>query len=1089
MSTPSPSADRNLVFGLLALQMDFVTREQLLDAMHAWMLQKQTPLGDILCRRGVLAADERQVLDLALEKHVRRHGDAQASLAALRVEPAVRQHLQRLNDADVQASLASLPAAGAFDPLATSGVAVVVPTGVRYRRLREHARGGLGEVHVALDEELKREVALKEIQNPFADQSETRARFVREAEITGKLEHPGVVPVYGLGAYPDGRPYYAMRFIRGESMQQAIAHFHRADQQPRRDPGERSLALRELLTRFVAVCNAVAYAHSRGVIHRDLKPANVMLGEYGETLVVDWGLARLLDQPDSEQTTAERPLLLNPGSRTEPTEMGRVVGTPAFMAPEQADGRPDRLGPHSDIFALGATLYALLTGMPPYTGPDAVAMACRADVVPARQRLRRVPAALEAVCAKAMARAPEQRYPTARALAQDVQRFLADEPVEAYREPLPARLRRWGRRHRTVVAGGVMLLVGGVVALSLGLWAVGREQARTRLALAQAETNLEQAEANLALARDAVDQCFNVAKEHPLFQQPRMEEAKKLLLKKTLPFYRRFRSQRPDDPDLQRQQAEQFFRVGYIEKALGHQAAARTAYQEARAIGVELVQAHPDVPEYLQALGLTHNNLGALLVELGKHQEALREYQDAQQVRLKLVRARPEEAAYRHDLAVTHTNLGSLLADLGKSEEAIAQYRRAGDLQVVLARARPDVARYQGALAVTCTNLADLLANLGRRAAARREYGRARDIQARLVQAYPREPEHQKDLVRTRSNLGLLLVALGQPDEALQEYRQGCDLGGRLVRAHPDVPRYQQILANTHNNLGNLLRSLRKRDEALKEHQQARDLRRRLVQAHPNVPDYQNELAASHHNLGHLLADRGQHDEALQEYHQAREVRYRLVKAHPDVPRYRDGLARTCLNRGVILGWTKQFSASLADLDEAIALLDAHRFQGSSLLLTALPERAAVLTRLGRLPEADADWDRAVKLAPAARRPELRGRRAEGLAQAGHYLRAAAAVDELARGNLPGRFLYNLGCLQAINADRAAADASRPLPLRERFAEQAARSAVALLERAAAAGFFRKPGSVALLDTGSDLAGLRRRDDYKRFRTGLESVK
>src|SRR5262249_31401187 len=132
-----------------------------------------------------------------------------------------------------------------------------------------------------------------EIQDSHADHPESRTRFVLEAEITGALEHPGIVPVYGLGTYPDGRPYYAMRFIRGDSLQEAIKRFHEAEG-PARDPGERALALRGLLRRFVDVCQAVAYAHSRGVIHRDLKPGNVMLGQFGETLVVDWGLAKPL---------------------------------------------------------------------------------------------------------------------------------------------------------------------------------------------------------------------------------------------------------------------------------------------------------------------------------------------------------------------------------------------------------------------------------------------------------------------------------------------------------------------------------------------------------------------------------------------------------------------------------------------------------------------------------------------------------------------------------------------------------------------------------------------------------------------------
>jgi serine/threonine protein kinase len=160
-------------------------------------------------------------------------------------------------------------------------------SGLRFRVLRPHARGGLGEVHVALDEELGREVALKQIQARYADDPTSRARFLLEAEITGRLEHPGIVPVYGLGSYEDGRPYYAMRFVRGDSLEDGIRHFHEAEKSAR-SPGDRALELRQLLGRFVAVCNAIASAHSRGILHRDLKPGNVMLGQYGETLVKEF---------------------------------------------------------------------------------------------------------------------------------------------------------------------------------------------------------------------------------------------------------------------------------------------------------------------------------------------------------------------------------------------------------------------------------------------------------------------------------------------------------------------------------------------------------------------------------------------------------------------------------------------------------------------------------------------------------------------------------------------------------------------------------------------------------------------------------
>ena len=189
------------------------------------------------------------------------------------------------------------------DPARTLAPTVVggsTSAGTRFLVLRPHAKGGLGQVFVARDTELNRDVALKEIQDQFAFEPRFRSRFEFEAEVTGGLEHPGIVPVYGLGHLPDGRPFYAMRFIKGNNLKEAIARFHEAERQPGRDPGLSTLELRELLGRFIDVCDAIAYAHSRGVLHRDLKPGNIMLGKYGETLVVDWGLAKALEQSEPE---------------------------------------------------------------------------------------------------------------------------------------------------------------------------------------------------------------------------------------------------------------------------------------------------------------------------------------------------------------------------------------------------------------------------------------------------------------------------------------------------------------------------------------------------------------------------------------------------------------------------------------------------------------------------------------------------------------------------------------------------------------------------------------------------------------------
>jgi len=221
--------------------------------------------------------------------------------------------------------------------------------GIRLRILRPHAKGGLGQVWVALDTELDRPVALKEVQDRHADNPSSRTRFVAEAEITGKLEHPGIVPVCGLGRHCDGRPFYAMRFIQGHSFKEAIDEFH-ADEALKRDAGRRALRLRELRRRFTDVCNAIAFAHSRGIVHRGLKPANVVLGPFCETLVVDWGLAKTTGRlvgrgTETPEPESDGPICISAlsGSPDE-TLPGTPVGTPSFMSPEQACGKIDRVG-------------------------------------------------------------------------------------------------------------------------------------------------------------------------------------------------------------------------------------------------------------------------------------------------------------------------------------------------------------------------------------------------------------------------------------------------------------------------------------------------------------------------------------------------------------------------------------------------------------------------------------------------------------------------------------------------------------------------------------------------------------------------
>ena len=295
------NTSKHLLFGILALHNCLIEREDFLSAVAEWLGNKERSIDQILLDRAALTKEQHQGLKPVVEQHLKDHqGDATRSLAAIDAYDAVREQLENLEDEDVEKTLGQVDATIAskeLDEYPTVGIAQTgtgagesQALGSRFRVLRAHRGGGLGFVSVANDEELHREVALKQIRQKYADAEQYRSRFRIEAEITGGLEHPGIVPVYGLGQDAVGRPFYAMRFIRGDSLKDAIKEFY-GSEELRQDPGKRRLRFRELLRRFIDICDAIHYAHSRGVLHRDLKPGNVMLGRYGETLVVDWGLA------------------------------------------------------------------------------------------------------------------------------------------------------------------------------------------------------------------------------------------------------------------------------------------------------------------------------------------------------------------------------------------------------------------------------------------------------------------------------------------------------------------------------------------------------------------------------------------------------------------------------------------------------------------------------------------------------------------------------------------------------------------------------------------------------------------------------
>src|SRR5512140_2871618 len=340
------------------------------------------------------------------------------------------------------------PAAGDLAPLP-------VVAAFHYRADREIARGGMGRIVAAVDHRLGRAVALKELLDPVPERV---GRFQREALITARLQHPGIVPVYEAGSWPSGEPFFAMKLVSGRPLDQVIDEARTIEDR---------LAL---LPRVAAATEAIAYAHSQRVIHRDLKPANILIGEFGETVVIDWGLAKSLDEADglTSDQRVTRPVKAqqepkrraDPGSSTL-TVAGAVMGTPAYMAPEQARGEP--LDQRADVFALGAMLYHLLAGMPPYnarTATDVIAAAALGRVVPLAEREPGAPPDLVAIVERAMAPVPAERYGDAGELAIELRRFLTGQLVSAHRYTAAQRIGRFVKRHRAAVTIAVLAAVG-----------------------------------------------------------------------------------------------------------------------------------------------------------------------------------------------------------------------------------------------------------------------------------------------------------------------------------------------------------------------------------------------------------------------------------------------------------------------------------------------------------------------------------------------------------------------------------------------------------------------------------------------------
>jgi len=1069
------SPDRNLLFGVLAVRLNYVGMDQLITAMNVRAVGEGRPLGQVLVEHGDLSPDRREILDALVAEQLAVLADA-ATLSA---------QSDGVNDA----TPVSLEPPDRRPERPTGGP--------RFRVLRPHARGGLGDVFVAEDTELHRHVALKEIQPRHADNIATRERFLAEAEITGGLEHPGIVPVYGLGTAADGRPYYAMRLIHGETLTDAAARFHT------RPTDFGGVEFRQLVRRFLDVCDAVAYAHSRGILHRDLKPGNVMLGPFGETLVVDWGLAKLVGTPEAAPSDGGSGL--RPTSRSESvTETGQAIGTPGFMSPEQAEGKLDQLGPASDVYSLGATFYVLLTGKAPFAGevPEVLARVRAGDFSPPCQVNPRVPGPLDAVCRKAMALRPEDRYPSPTALAADLDHWLADEPVAVYREPVTAQAARWSRRHRPLVAAAAVLLVTTAAGLAIGLWAVDRERARTArerdekvIALDTAQKQRDRADAGYGQARQAVEDYLTTVSESKLLQAPLpgLQPLRRDLLESALRYYRRFVEEHKDDPDLKAELARAYYRVGRITADVGPADDARQAYQHGLDLYRELHADRPDDVALAHGRATCAAKLGHLLVTIGAghKDESLALLNESRDIYAKLADdpAAPVEA--RAGLAATYSAL-VLWATRHDQKGAEADYlSRAVAIYHTLAQTDP---RYRLAMATATTNLGYYHTRHGKANDALKLFNMARRVLDEVVEDQPNDLEARSEQRRVHTNLGYAhqLHTL-RLDLAVVHFTEAKRIAERLARENPAVARYLGEWSGMCDQLAEIHVDANRPTEAATEIREGLEAIEKALKIDPKNARYQYKLAgvlatqARVRQLQKLLPD------ALASANKARATLEPLVQAEPGHNLYPALLLQLWLITGSILEDSGRTAEALAAYQQATTVLepkartpncpanDLAHLAGAHLKIGELHARA------GRPAEAISAYERSFQLRSRvySTRPDS-NRAADSLAEAGLALARAyaAARPDDARATLQT-------CRAALWAvpRRSSGDEVRLAEVTAALARLTPDSSAALDDEAMAAlraAVTAGPVEAAALARNPHFAALKDRKDFRGLLWQLE---
>jgi tetratricopeptide (TPR) repeat protein len=715
-----------------------------------------------------------------------------------------------------------------------------------YEVLSELGRGGMGVVYKARQTALKRLVALKVIATGAWAGPDVVARFRAEAEAVAQLQHPNIVQVYEIGEC-EGRPFFSLEYLEGGSL---------ADRLDGTPLPPRAAA--ELLRTLALAMHA---AHERGIVHRDLKPANVLLSLVPGPLSLEGDQGQGTRDKGPIPKIADFGLAKRLGGDSGLTQTGAVLGTPSYMAPEQARGQVHTIGPAADVYALGAILYECLTGRPPFTGATSLEtiqqVQSQTPVAPTRLQPQ-VPRDLETICLKCLEKEPHRRYPSAWALAEDLRHFLAGEPILARPATLRERAWKWAKRRPAVAALLSLLLLLFLVLVVV--WGRSYVQLKERATqLKEQATRLEEQATRLKerneFAQGVVEDMYTNVAEEWLADEPEKDPLQKEFLGKALKFYQQLTQEDDTDPKARRRAGLAYFRVGQLYRTLKEHEKAADAYRQAIALQDQLLRQFPDEPDYRQDLANSYNWRGELRRDGGSLEDAEPDFREAMRLQEGLPQggdaAKP---AYRRELARSLSNLGLVEMDTGRPGDAWDHFDRAVGLLEGLEREGP-TPDFRHELARTLTNRGVFHHTHKRLEKAEADYRRAIELLKKLRGTGRGRVIYAYNLAIAYQDLGNSLIDRHQYDAALTELGSAQAILARLVEDFPLRPRYKKKLGRTYLGRGSALEECKRLREAEANWKEAEKHFRWLAEQYPQEAEHQADLGKCEGNLGLLRFD------------------------------------------------------------------------------------------------------------------------------------------------------------------------------------------------------------------------------------------